>query len=154
MNVVRGALSAVFALVVTHALAADAPPLVPIPPMPAPPAPPPPGPPPPPMPQVIQVTLSNFSFAPDRLHLQRGVPYTLRLTNTAGGGHAFSAPEFFGAMMVASQDSGKIANGKVEVPAHETVDIAITPMTAGTYNITCTHFLHNTMGMHGQALID
>ncbi|HMI95350.1 MAG TPA: cupredoxin domain-containing protein [Micropepsaceae bacterium] len=104
--------------------------------------------------QDIQVTLSNFSFAPNMLRLQRNMSYAIHLVNSASGGHSFSAPGFFAAVAVAPEDGGKIVNGKVEIPAGQTVDITVTPMTAGSYPIVCTHFLHTTFGMRGNAVIE
>ena len=104
--------------------------------------------------QQIDVTLSNFSFAPNMLRLQRNTSYTLHLMNSASGGHSFSAPELFAAVQIAPEDSGKIANGRIEIPAGQAVDIHLTPMSAGTYQIVCTHFLHQTFGMHGTAVIE
>jgi uncharacterized cupredoxin-like copper-binding protein len=104
--------------------------------------------------QQIDVVLSNFSFAPNMLQFQRNTAYTLHLMNSASGGHSFSAPELFAAVQIAPEDSGKIANGKIEIPAGQAVDIHLTPMAAGTYPIVCTHFLHQTFGMHGTAVIE
>jgi uncharacterized cupredoxin-like copper-binding protein len=104
--------------------------------------------------QVLTVTLTNFKFEPNELHFQRNTPYTLHLVNAASGGHAFSSPEFFAAVSVAPKDAGKIAEGKIEVPAGQTVDIEITPMRAGSYRVTCTHFLHAGFGMRGTAVIE
>jgi plastocyanin len=108
----------------------------------------------PPARQDIQVALSNFSFAPNMLRLQRNMIYAIHLVNNASGGHSFSAPAFFAAVAVAPEDRGKIVNGKVEIPAGQTVDITVTPMTAGSYPIVCTHFLHQTFGMRGEAVIE
>ena len=102
----------------------------------------------------IEVSLSNFSFTPNMLRLQRNTSYTLHLMNNASGGHSFSAPELFAAVMIAPEDSGKIANGRIEIPAGQAVDVHLTPMTAGTYQIVCTHFLHQTFGMRGSAIIE
>jgi plastocyanin len=88
------------------------------------------------------------------LRLQRNTTYTLHLTNHAMGGHSFSAPELFGAVTVTQQESGKIIGGKIEVPPGETVDVTFTPIKAGTYRIVCSHFLHPTMGMHGEAVVE
>ena len=46
---------------------------------------------------VATVELSNFKFAPANVQLPAGVPVVLHLNNVAGGGHNFSAPEFFAA---------------------------------------------------------
>ena len=102
----------------------------------------------------IEVSLSNFSFTPNMLRLQRNTSYTLHLMNNASGGHSFSAPELFAAVMIAPEESGKIANGRIEIPAGQAVDIHFTPMTTGTYQIVCTHFLHQTFGMRGSAVIE
>ena len=104
--------------------------------------------------QEIQITLSNFSFNPNMLRLQRNMAYTLHLTNTASGGHSFSAPEFFAAAAVAPEDRAKITNGRIEISAGQTVDVTVTPMTAGGYPIVCTHFLHQSFGMHGTAVVE
>ena len=133
MNVFRhAAASALLALSVTGATAADAPANR----------------------QDLEVVLSNFSFAPNMLRLQRGTSYALHLVNRASGGHSFSAPGLFAAVAVSAADSSKVVNGKVEIPAGQTVDIVLTPMTAGTYPIVCSHFLHSTFGMHGEAAIE
>jgi plastocyanin len=104
--------------------------------------------------QDIQVTLRNFGFAPNMLRLQRNMSYAIHLVNSASGGHSFSAPGFFAAMTVAPEDRAKIVNGKIEIPAGQTVDITVTPMMAGSYPIVCSHFLHSTFGMKGEAVIE
>jgi uncharacterized cupredoxin-like copper-binding protein len=104
--------------------------------------------------QDIRVTLSNFSFAPNMLRLQRNMSYAIHLVNSASGGHSFFAPGFFAAMTVAPEDRAKIVNGKIEIPAGQTVDISVTPMMAGSYPIVCSHFLHSTFGMKGEAVIE
>ena len=67
--------------------------------------------------QDIQVTLSNFNFAPNMLRMQRNMSYAIHLVNSASGGHSFSAPGFFAAVAVAPEDRSKIVNGKVDIPA-------------------------------------
>jgi uncharacterized cupredoxin-like copper-binding protein len=132
MNRCRGAIAGLLLAITTNAVAADAPSNR----------------------QDIQIVLSNFSFNPNNIRLQRNTSYALHLMNAASGGHAFSAPELFAAVAVAPEDRAKIMNGKVEIPAGQTVDIQVTPMAAGTYPIVCTHFLHQTFGMRGQAVIE
>src|SRR5258706_14204041 len=94
--------------------------------------------------QDIQVTLSNFNFAPNMLRLQRNMSYAIHLVNSASGGHSFYAPGFFSAMTVAPEDRTKIVNGKIEIPAGQTVDITVNPMTAGSYPIMCSPFPPST----------
>jgi plastocyanin len=33
------------------------------------------------------------------------------------------------------------------------VDITVTPGSAGTYAVECTHFMHKMMGMHGNIVV-
>jgi plastocyanin len=104
-------------------------------------------------PEVVTVQLSNFKFSPSDLALQHGHAYRLHLVNTAGGGHDFSAPEFFAASLVAPADQAKVAGGKIRLAGRQSVDVTLTPLTAGTYRLTCTHFLHNSMGMKGRIVV-
>ncbi|HEY1411351.1 MAG TPA: cupredoxin domain-containing protein [Rhodopila sp.] len=97
---------------------------------------------------VTTVRLSNFAFDPDHLRFKAGTPVRLRLTNESGGGHDFSAPEFFAASGF-PPGSAAPANGEIAVPSHQTVEIVVVPRTAGTYHVECTHFLHSLFGMHG-----
>ena len=74
----------------------------------------------------------------------------LRLVNDGGGGHNFSAPEFFAA---ASNVSGPVRRGAVEVPGRRSVDIRLTA-ARGTYRLKCTHTLHSTFGMSGRITVE
>jgi uncharacterized cupredoxin-like copper-binding protein len=132
MKCSRVAIPAIVLAFATHAFAADAPPAH----------------------QDVQIVLSSYSFTPNMVHLQRNIPTTLHLMNSASGGHAFSSPELFAAVTVAPEDRAKIIGGKIEVPAGQTVDITVTPTNPGTYPIVCTHFLHQSFGMRGQAVIE
>ena len=96
-------------------------------------------------PRTIEVRLSNFSFAPSAIALTAGRPVILHLVNTGGGGHNFSAPQFFAA---ATGVSGPVNRGTVEVRGHQSVDIRLTP-ARGTYRLRCSHTLHATFGMTG-----
>jgi plastocyanin len=103
-------------------------------------------------PPVVQVTMTNFSFAPSALQLQAGVPIVLRLRNDAGGGQNFAAPAFFRAARVEPASAGLIREGRVEVPAHSAVNIALVP-AAGQYPVKCTHTLHSAFGMKGRITV-
>ena len=101
-----------------------------------------------PQPATVSVTLSNFSFNPAELQMRAGVPTVLHLVNTAGGGHNFTAPEFFAAAKVAPASKALVREGKVEVPKHSAIDVTLTP-AAGQYPLKCTHTLHSAFGMKG-----
>jgi len=103
-------------------------------------------------PAVVSVTLSNFKFQPQALQLRAGVPTVLHLVNTAGGGHNFTAPEFFAAARVAPSSQAYVRQGKVEIPKHSAVDVLLTP-AAGQYRLKCTHTLHSAFGMKGVIVV-
>ena len=96
-------------------------------------------------PRTVEVQLANFSFAPRAITLTAGRPVILHLVNSAGGGHNFSAPQFFAA---ATGVSGAVHDGTVDVPGHQSVDIRVTP-SRGTYRLRCTHTMHTAFGMSG-----
>ncbi len=100
-----------------------------------------------------RVLLASFDFSPHELHLQAGKAYALVLTNTASGGHNFSAPEFFAAARVQPADAGLVAKGAVEVPGQSTRTIHLVP-AAGTYRLSCTHTMHSMLGMKGQIVVE
>lgn len=101
-------------------------------------------------PQTVEVRLSNFSFAPHAIALTAGRPIILHLVNTGGGGHNFSAPQFFAA---ASNVSGAVHDGTIDVPGHQSVDIRLTP-SRGSYRLRCTHTMHTAFGMTGTITVE
>lgn len=105
-----------------------------------------------PQPIAVTVTLSNFKFEPNQIQLRAGAPTILHLVNTAGGGHSFSAPQFFAAAKVAPASQPLVQDGTVQVPKHSAVDIALTP-AAGQYPLKCTHTLHAALGMKGTIIV-
>ena len=98
----------------------------------------------------VDVRLSSFDYDPDTIRLRAGQPVVLRLTNSGGGGHNFSAPAFFAAARVAG---GPVDNGAVEVGSRRTVDVRLTP-AAGRYRLRCTHTLHSAFGMRGTIVVE
>jgi uncharacterized cupredoxin-like copper-binding protein len=104
-------------------------------------------------PKEIDVALSNFAFTPDALTLKANTPYRLHLVNSGGSGHNFAAADFFAASTIAPADAGKVKDGGIEVPKGATVDVTVTPGKAGTYELTCTHFMHTTFGMKGEIVV-
>lgn len=104
-------------------------------------------------PQPVTVELSSFAFSPSSLTFQHGRVYRLHLVNASGGGHDFTAPEFFAASEIAPADRAKVAGGKIRLAGKESVDVTLTPEKAGTYELRCSHFLHASMGMKGQITV-
>ena len=102
---------------------------------------------------TILVRLSNFSFSPDTIRLHPGQAYVLRMENSAGGGHDFTAREFFAAATIATESRRWIVDGTVEVPAGESREIALTAPAAGRYKVRCTHRFHRLLGMSGSIVV-
>ena len=104
--------------------------------------------------QVVSVVLSSFKFSPDSLTLQHGRTYRLHLANTSGGGHDFTAPEFFASSQIAPADRAKVVDGKVKLSGGQSLDIDLTPEKPGTYPLHCSHFMHSGMGMKGRITVE
>jgi plastocyanin len=101
-------------------------------------------------PAVQTIDVQSFSFAPKPIHLAAGRPVTLALVNHSGGGHDFTAPEFFAYSTITA---GQAPNGKIALPAHATRTITLIPR-AGTYKAHCSHFLHTSFGMTDMIVVD
>jgi plastocyanin len=101
---------------------------------------------------IVRVDLTNFRFTPAQLEMKANVPTMLELRNQSSGGHSFAAPAFFAAAHVAPASAGRIRDGRVEVPAHGTVRLALTPV-AGNYPLKCGHLFHSALGMKGRILV-
>jgi plastocyanin len=101
----------------------------------------------------IDITMSNFAYAPSRIDMPAGSEVQLHLINTSSSGHDFSAPELFAAGTIAPEDRAKVSDGGIEVEGGETIDVRFTPTKPGTYEIRCTHFLHTSFGMKGTAVV-
>ncbi|HYX46016.1 MAG TPA: cupredoxin domain-containing protein [Sphingomicrobium sp.] len=100
-------------------------------------------------PAQLTIQLANFSIAPKPIQLAAGKAVTLTFENRAGGGHDFTAKEFFAASTITA---GAAPGGKIELAAHETKSITLVPR-AGTYGAHCSHFLHASMGMTDQIIV-
>ncbi len=99
--------------------------------------------------ELIEISITDYAFTPPTLSLKAGAAYHMHFTNSGSKDHNYSAPEFFAASQLTTDDQGKIKNGAVVVDSGHAVDITVTPGQAGTYALTCTHFMHKMMGMRG-----
>jgi len=104
-------------------------------------------------PAVVNVQLSNFKFTPRTIVLDHGRIYVLRLYNASGGGHDFTARQFFAAASIAPSDRRWITEGEVEVPPGQLRTIRLTAPAAGRYKVKCTHTFHKTLGMSGTIIV-
>jgi plastocyanin len=103
--------------------------------------------------QSVEVAMANYMFTPNTLRFRANTPYHLRFMNNSGHGHSFDAPEFFAAVQIADDDQSKVNKGEIEVEGGQTVDVKFVPQTTGTYKFHCSHFLHASFGMTGEAVI-
>lgn len=103
--------------------------------------------------QSVEIVMTNYSFAPKALQLRRNTPYRLHLVNNGSKDHNFDAPELFRAVVTAPDDRAKVADGTIEVEEGKTVDVMVMPLKPGSYAFHCSHFLHVTFGMRGEATI-
>lgn len=101
----------------------------------------------------IEVRLYSYGFAPRTITLQHGQPYRLHFTNTARGGHDFTAKSFFAAAQVAGEDARRIDDGKVKLDGGETADVNLVAPAPGTYEFHCSHFFHAAQGMKGEIVV-
>jgi plastocyanin len=103
---------------------------------------------------ALTVTMSSYAFTPSTLTLKAGETYRIHFRNDAGKSHDFAAHEFFASSTIAPQDKAKIEeDGEVELEGGQSADITLTPNRAGTYPVTCTHFMHSMLGMSGKIIV-
>ncbi|MBI3675008.1 MAG: cupredoxin domain-containing protein [Proteobacteria bacterium] len=104
--------------------------------------------------QTVEVTLTNYAFSPQSLHLRRGMPYRLHFVNNGSKSHNFDSDKFFAAVTIVPEDRAKVTDGKVELEEGQSTDVRLIPVTPGTYPVSCSHFLHAMLGMRGEAVIE
>lgn len=104
----------------------------------------------PPAPAEFTISVSNYAFAPRPIHLAAGRPVTLTFTNRSGGSHDFTAAQFFHDARILS---GAVVDGKVALKGHQSVSVTLVP-AAGRYQAHCSHFMHQTMGMTDEIIVD
>lgn len=83
---------------------------------------------------VVEITAKRFAFSPDRITLKKGQTVKLRL-HSADVTHGF----FLRPLKLDE-----------EIPAGQTIEVTVTPETAGTYMTICDHFCganHGNMNM-------
>ena len=106
-----------------------------------------------PPPPTVEVQLSSFNYSPKEIRLRAGQPVSLSLTNTSGGGHDFSAPDFFAAARILPGGTAVPNRGRIEVPSNQTRVVRLVP-ARGRYRLRCTHTLHSTLGMRGRIIVE
>lgn len=105
--------------------------------------------------EKVTVAMANFNYTPADLHLKSGHSTAIHFVNNGSGGHDFTAPEFFAAATMDAANRAKVggAEGRVSLGKGESIDVILTPK-AGAYKVHCSHFMHSSLGMKGQILVD
>ena len=98
----------------------------------------------------VPIALSSYRIEPKLIHLSAGVPVRLTFTNASTKGHDFSAPGFFAR---ASQLSGEVPRGEIDLAGHGTTAITLVP-ARGTYKAWCGHFGHKLLGMTATIVVE
>ena len=98
----------------------------------------------------VTVGVYSFGFSPKPIRLRAGQPVTLTFVNQSSHGHDFTAPQFFASSAITA---GAAPGGKIPLAGNQTKSITLTPR-AGTYPAHCSHFLHSSMGMTTQIVVN
>jgi uncharacterized cupredoxin-like copper-binding protein len=101
----------------------------------------------------IEIGLDSFKIIPATTTLRHGEAYVLHFTNRSSGGHDFVAKDFFAHATLAAQDREIAKHGEVELSGGDSADVHLIAPAAGTYEAHCSHFMHATMGMKGQIVV-
>jgi uncharacterized cupredoxin-like copper-binding protein len=109
--------------------------------------------------QTVSVILNEYSFTPDRLGFNVGVPYRLQIINEGSTKHYFTAEKFFRSIAtrkVQSNSDGAIKAPyftDLEVYPGKSLDLYFIPVKKGFYELECTFEGHAAMGMVGRISI-
>ncbi len=107
---------------------------------------------------TVDVELDEYRFRPAELEFIAGRPYRLVLRNIGTSDHTFVSEGFFQAIAaqeLTSEDGG-VSNpilARIEVPAGGRRELTFVPVTRGVYDLECSVFLHETLGMTGRIAI-
>lgn len=103
--------------------------------------------------KAIEVSLTEFSFSPDLIILQKRQAYDLHVSNKGSVSHTLTAPAFF--RSVAYSDEGATrqllqSTGSIALSPGETFDVSLAPLEQGHFPMECSKPLHAVFGMHGE----
>ena len=103
--------------------------------------------------ETVEVDLTNFAFSPATLQLKPGAAYRLHFVNKTSGGHDFTAKAFFDEAVIDPEDQAAVKDGMVMLTGNQNADVRLIAPKAGRYEARCTHFMHATLGMKGEVLV-
>ena len=96
--------------------------------------------------QPVGVILSDLALTPQSLRHHYGQIYWLRFVSRSSGHHNFPMLEFFSAAHFSLAEAAAVPGGKIE-PDKLRSRLVQFILAAGSYPVTCTHFLHISFGM-------
>ncbi len=107
---------------------------------------------------TIDVELDEYRFRPAETEFIAGRPYRLVLRNSGTSDHTFVSEGFFkaiAAQQLTSEDgsASRPILARIQVPAGGRRELTFVPVTRGVYDLECSVFLHETLGMAGQIAI-
>lgn len=100
-------------------------------------------------PSAVTIDVTSFAFAPQPIRLAAGRPVTLTFVNRSGGGHDFTARNFFASSAISGTPP---AGGAIALAPHQSHSITLVPR-AGTYKAWCSHFMHKQFGMRATIIV-
>ena len=102
-------------------------------------------------PITVKVVMSEYKFAPDHLELRQGVRYRLRLENSGGELHEFTAATFFKSVQIENPELLNADHTDVVLQPHESKEVVLTPRRKGSYTLVCAD--HDWEGMVGKITV-
>ena len=98
---------------------------------------------------VQGIALYSYGYDPNPIVLTAGKAVTLNFVNRAGGGHDFTAKQFFSSSRIIS---GKVSDGEIDLGPGRSASVTLVP-AAGRYKVHCGHPFHSMMGMKGDIVV-
>jgi uncharacterized cupredoxin-like copper-binding protein len=106
-----------------------------------------------PPPTTVSVVMADYSFTPDHLVFQHGMPYRLHLENHGKETHEFTAPVFFASAQIDNPDVLTRARTEIVMQPGDVKDLfLIAPAAPGTYDLRCSD--HDWAGMVGGIAVE
>ena len=108
--------------------------------------------------RVVRVEMDEFSFQPNNLTFEAGVPYKVELVNIGAEKHEFTAEKFFAsvAWRKAETPESEVKAPfftEIEVFAGKQVDLYFVPIVPGLFDLVCEIPGHFEAGMLGTVTV-
>jgi uncharacterized cupredoxin-like copper-binding protein len=103
----------------------------------------------------VEVDLTEFHIDPAMLDFEAMHPYRITFRNLGTLAHNFTSTGFFSAVLLRPDAPGtpSAAKGQIELTPGVSTVVELVPIKPGHYSFACTHPLHETFGMSGEAVI-